>query len=246
VAGRRVAAAWPQAFQEVVFSDRSGPARRFAMQRARAMAIGQEVRASGPDEKPDVLVLSHVLNELTPEALENLLALANRAQVILWVEPGTHPVSRRLIALRERLAPPFRAISPCTHQAKCGMLAAGNERHWCHHFARIPGFVHTDPGWGHFAQTLELDLSSVPFSYLVLDRRPATAEADPALGRVIGTPRYYKGFAKILSCQADGVAERILQKRDAPELLKAMKKAPGSLYRWERDGEKIRGGEQIF
>ncbi len=244
VAGRRVAAAWPQAFGSLLLADRSGPARHFAIGRARAEAPDLEVRAATPADAPDVLVLSHVLNELSPEALEMLLALACRAQAILWVEPGTHPVSRRLLAVRERLSPHFRAVSPCTHQAACGMLAAGNERHWCHHFARVPGFVHTDPGWGRFAQTLELDLGTVPFSYLVLDRRPAPA--NPAEARVIGTPRYYKGFAKILSCQADGVAERILQKRDAPELFKVMKKAPGSLYRWERDGEKIRSGERVF
>ena len=50
----------------------------------------------------------------------------------------------------------------------------------------------------------------------------------------------------MLSCQADGVNELVLQKRDAPELLKAMKKDPGSLYQWEREGEKIRGGARIF
>jgi hypothetical protein len=126
------------------------------------------------------------------------------------------------------------------------MLTVGNERHWCHHLARIPGHVHTDPGWGRFAQTLELDLGRVPFSFLVLDRRPALEKEEPEQARVIGEPRFYKGFAKILNCQSDGVRELILQKRDAPELFKAIKKAPGSLYRWDRDGEKIRGGEQVF
>jgi len=247
VAGRRVAEAWPQQIRTLHFSDRSGPAHHFAAARARAAFPDLVVKSSpGADVVPDLLVLSHVLNELNPEALERLLTLVEKAQAVLWVEPGTFPVSRQLIAIRERLMPRFRVISPCTHQAACGMLAPGNERHWCHHFARVPGYVHTDPGWGRFAQTLEIDLGSVPFSYLVLDRRPAVAAPDPAEARVIGVPRYYKGFAKVLSCQADGVKELILQKRDAPELLKAMKKDPGSLYRWERDGEKIRGGERIF
>ena len=38
----------------------------------------------------------------------------------------------------------------------------------------------------------------------------------------------------------------VLQKRDAPDFLKAMKKDPGSLYQWERDGDKIRGGVRVF
>ena len=246
VAGRRVAAAWPAAFQRLILSDRSGPARHFSQERAQAELPGLEARTAAPGEGAEVLVLSHVLNELNREALEKLLELASSAQVILWVEPGTYPVSRRLIAIRERLRLLFRTVSPCTHQETCGLLTADNERHWCHHFARVPSFVHTDPGWGKFAKTLEVDLASVPFSYLILDRRPAAAAPDPAEARVIGVPRYYKGYAKVLSCQADGVAERILQKRDAPDLLKAMKKAPGSLYRWDRDGEKIHDGELIF
>ena len=247
VAGRRLTEAWPQQIRTLAFSDRSGPAQSFAISQARSafpdLAVQPWTRTEGA---PDMLALSHVLNELTPEALENLLPLVDKAQVVLWVEPGTFPISRQLIAIRERLLTRFRVIAPCTHGAACGMLAPGNERHWCHHLARVPGYVHTDPGWGRFAQTLGIDVSRVPFSYLVLDRRPAAASADPTEARVIGEPRYYKGFAKVLSCQADGVRELILQKRDAPDLFKAMKKNPGSLYRWNREGEKIRGGEQVF
>jgi hypothetical protein len=256
IAGRRVAQAWPQHVRTLLLSDRSGPAQHFATARARAALPGLPVQTAGADCAPALLVLSHVLNELPPEALERLLGLVNQAQAVLWVEPGTHDVSRRLLALRERLLARFRIIAPCTHGAACGMLAPGNERHWCHHFARVPGYVHTDPGWSRFAQTLELDLSSAPFSCLVLDCRPssmdkACADSEPCthgsgMARIIGEPRHYKGYAKILSCQADGVNELVLQKRDAPELLKAMKKAPGSLYQWERDGQKIRGGEQVF
>ena len=246
IAGRRVAHAWPQQVRTLLLSDRSHPAQHFAAARARASLPGLAVQTAGADCAPELLLLSHVLNELAPEALERLLGLANRAQAVLWVEPGTHETSRKLIAVRERLRARFRVVAPCTHQAACGMLAGGNERHWCHHFARVPGYVHTDPGWGRFAQTLEIDLSSVPFSCLVLDRRPAVASADSREARVIGEPRHYKGYAKILSCQADGVNELVLQKRDAPELLKAIKKAPGSLYQWERDGEKIRAGQRLF
>ena len=246
IAGRRVAQAWPQQVRTLLLSDRSHPAQHFAAARARATLPGLAVQTAAADCAPDVLALSHVINELTPDALERLLVLVARAQTVLWVEPGTHDASRKLIAVREQLLARFRVISPCTHQAACGMLAPGNERHWCHHFARVPGYVHTDPGWGRFAQTLEIDLSSVPFSCLVLDRRPAVADADSREARVIGVPRHYKGYAKILSCQADGVNELVLQKRDAPELLKAMKKDPGSLYQWEREGEKIRGGERVF
>ena len=248
VAGLRVAQAWPEAVQFLRVSDRSNPAQRFAAKKATSTGIAVQSAATAGDAAPNLLVISHVLNELTPDALENLLALAERAEAVLWVEPGTFTVSRQLVAVRERLKERFRVIAPCTHRQACGLASPGSERHWCHHFAKIPGFVHTDPGWGRFSRTLKVDLSTLPMSFLVLDRRPAALAApeQSSEARILGEPRYYKGFSKILSCQADGVSELILQKRDVSELLKAMKKDPGSLYRWERDGEKIRSGERIF
>ncbi len=244
VAGRRVVSAWPDAFERLRLWDRSSPARHFAGARAKSAFPGLTVEEG--QTPGDLLVLSHVLDELPPEALENLLALAARATAVLWVEPGTHPVSRSLAGIRERLVKNgFHAVAPCTHGAACGLFAPGNERHWCHHLARVPGEVHTDPGWGKFVKNLDLDLGRVPLSFLVLDRRAEPAR-DPALARVIGEPRFYKGFAKVLQCQADGVRELMLQKRDDAGLFKAMKKHPGSLYRWQRDGEKIVSGEQVF
>ena len=230
---------------KLLLSDRSQPAMLFAQRRAREIFPWLTVERATPESAPSVLVVSHLINELKPEGLNRLLATANRAQAVLWVEPGTAAASRALIAVRERLLATFRPVAPCTHALRCGLLDAGNERHWCHHFANPPTSVFQDPGWGRFARTLEIDLRSAPFSYLVLDRR-ADAAGEPTASRVIGVPREYKGFAKVLSCQEDGVRELLLQKRDAPELFKEMKKDPGSLYRWERDGDKIRGGSRIW
>ena len=244
MAGRRVAEAWPDAIRELILWDRSGRARQFAVRRAQAVFPGLAVQTA--DIVPDLLVISHVLNELSPESLRRLMDLAQQAQAVLWVEPGTSVVSRKLIAVRESLVGPFRAVAPCPHADKCGMLAVGNERHWCHHFAKIPGHVHTDPGWGRFSATLQIDLSTLPFSFLVLDRRGAVVSEERETSRIIGRARYYKGFAKLLSCQSDGVRELRLSKRDAAELFKEMKKNPGSLYQWEREGEKIRSGVRVF
>ena len=247
VAGRRVTNEWPDAVRKLTPWDRSARARDFAVDRARAAFPHTDVRAAVA-ERPacDLLVISHVINELTPDALEQLLATTERAQAVLWVEPGTSDVSRKLIAVRERLRGHFRIVAPCTHALECPMLAAGNERHWCHHFAKIPGYVHVDAGWGRFSATMQIDLSTLPFSFLVLDKRPAAVSAGPEESRVIGRARYYKGYAKALCCQSDGLRELTLAKRAAPELLKSMKKDPGSLYRWDRDGDNIMGGERIF
>lgn len=246
VAGRRVADAWPDATRALLQWDRSPNARDFALKRARQSFPRLNVQTANADAACDLLMISHVINELSPEALDRLLAVAENAQAILWVEPGTFDASRRLIAVREKLLAHFRVIAPCTHALACPMLATGKELHWCHHFAKIPGYVHMDGGWGRFSATMGVELATLPYSYLVLDRRPAPAPTGPETSRVIGWPRYYKGYAKALCCQSDGLRELTLAKRAAPELLKDMKKDPGSLYQWDRDGDNILGGKRIF
>ena len=128
VAGRRVAAAWPGEVRELRLWDRSGLAREFAEGRARETFPSLDARGVAAEGAAELLVISHVINELSQEALEGLLALAEQAQAVLWVEPGTAPVSRQLIAVRERLRGRFQPVAPCTHAVGCGMLSAENAR----------------------------------------------------------------------------------------------------------------------
>jgi hypothetical protein len=178
------------------------------------------------NEPPGVLVLSHVLNEA-----REIPAIIERADAVLWVEPGTHADSRALNAIREQLREEFHVVAPCTHQAACGMLAPENARHWCHFFADPPKGIMADSNWVRFAQRAGIDLRSLPYSYLVLCRASGplvtarTTAAGPAAlqeqTRVIGEPRRYKGYAKVLGCDATGVREVMVQKRDGP--LKAIR-----------------------
>ena len=244
-ASRRLLAAFPETIRTVHLWDRSHAARDFAATRLRALHPSVEIETNEPAAPPVLLLISHVLNELPSASLDHLLAIAGHAQSILWIEPGTYPVSRRLITIREKLRGDFRVIAPCTHACPCGLLTPENERHWCHHFALIPSSVHTDPGWSRFSATLQIDLSTLPFSYLVLDRREIAPLPENA-SRILGRPRHYKGYSKILSCQSEGVHDLTLQKRDAPILLKELKKSPASLYQWRRVGDRIRNGEPIL
>ncbi len=199
---------------------------------------GGEGRGEGePIHK--ILLVSHVLTELTPEQTEALMGLAVRAQCVLWVEPGTHEVSRRLIAIRERLRERFNVIAPCTHSASCGMLAPGNQRHWCHHFATPPREIFTDGNWSRFARLTGIDLRDLPLSFLVLDQRPAPP-APPGAGRVIGHPRIYKAHALLLGCDATGVREHKLQQRTLPAEFRTLKKSAGDVLGvWDWAGEEI-------
>jgi SAM-dependent methyltransferase len=190
-----------------------------------------------------LLVISHVLNELPPAALAGLRALVARAESVLWVEPGTRAVSRALGALREEFHPQFQLVAPCTHQLACPILAPGNEPHWCHHFAPPPSEIFANSHWVKFGQRAGIDLRSLPYCFLALDRTPHPAPS-PGLSRVIGRPEHFKPYARVLNCDATGLAELTLLKRSDPALYKQLDRTREPLvYRWRREGNSILGVE---
>ena len=218
--------------------DRSSLARDFALKRAREKYAGLEADA-GPPEPSGILLLSHVLSEQTPEQIEVLLGVAANATSVLWVEPGTYDASLTLIAVREKLRAQFNVVAPCTHQARCGILAPQNQRHWCHHFAAPPPGVFTDGNWSRFGKMLGIDLRDLPLGFLVLDKRPAPA-LPPGATRVIGHPRIYKPHALLLGCDDSGVCERKLTKRTLPNEFKRLKKGDcDPLQVWNCEGDEI-------
>jgi len=252
IAGRRVLAAFGAGrFSRLVVHDRSALARRFAAERAASAFQGLAVEQA-PDwgdvalAQPFTLVISHVLNELPPAESAALLSLVRRAAAVIWVEPGTSDLARALVALREVLRNEFAVIAPCTHSGACGLLTPDNQRHWCHHFARPPIEAFTDAFWSEFSLQLGIDLRSLPYSFVVLDR-PAAGTAAPAAegwSRILGEPREYKGHFKVLSCEAGGVTERMLQKRDDKALFKAFRRGVPRppLFAWKLGDEKIVSG----
>lgn len=238
IAGRRVLAHWPQ-YESVALHDRSPLALRFAADALRRHFPSVEIRAGETGARGTLLLISHVLGELDAAALTHLLALAREAGEIIWVEAGTHADSRRLIEVREQLLGEFAAVAPCTHQVRCGMLAAENSRHWCHHFAAPPAEAFQDARWAELGRELGIDLRALPYSFLVLERPRAIPPIPPGFSRIIGEPRHSKGYSRVLSCQAEGVAEFVLQKRDDPELLRELKRGTTPIYRWKVQDGKI-------
>ncbi len=219
IAARRTLDAFgPDSFSSLWLFDRSSLAEDFAAAKAEGLITVERLRKSAP--KDFVLLLSHVLNELSDVDATTLLTLAARAQSIIWVEPGTPALSRKLITIREELKGGFKVIAPCPHQLRCGILAPENSRHWCHHFAEPAQEAFTSSEWARFGKELGIDLRSLPVSFLVLDRR----EPKPApSGRVIGRARKYKGYSTYLECSPAGVAEKKATKGKDPELFKLLK-----------------------
>ncbi len=246
VAGRRALAQWPH-LESLAVHDRSALAMRFATEKARADFPNVHIVHASSTLPPDaLLVLSHVISELPARDLAALLDLARQAREVIWVEAGTHADSRRLIAVRETLRDTFSAVAPCTHQRACGMLTAKNAPHWCHHFAAPPPEIFQNARWMDFGREMGIDLRSLPYSFLVLERPRATPPLPDGLAHMIGEPREGKGHLKVLSCQAEGVAEFILQKRDAPKLYRALRKGDAPpVHRWIFADGKITGSAEF-
>jgi len=75
IANRRALAEWPQ-FSSVILHDRSSMARNYAAQKVREEFPNVAVSAGPIAATPETLLLiSHVINELPPPALEGLVAL---------------------------------------------------------------------------------------------------------------------------------------------------------------------------
>jgi ribosomal protein RSM22 (predicted rRNA methylase) len=182
------------------------------------------IEAPGAKGWPDVLLVSHVLDELSHAELADLLALARHSRAVIWVEAGSRATSRRLSQVRDELQAELDVLAPCTHQARCGVLAAGRETSWCHHFARPPAEVFTSAFWREFSSQLGLDLRSVPFSFAVLARRGEPLQPDGARARILGAPRVLKGRALVEVCDESGVRDVALLQRTDRELFKRLER----------------------
>lgn len=193
--------------------DHSPRARRVARGLLATAAPAVEVLEGLPPEPPDVLLVSHVLDELDARALDELTALAARAGATIWVEPGSRSCSRALGAVRERLLATLDMLAPCTHQAACGALAPGNDP-WCHLFARAPQAVYTEGKWAEFGRELGLDLRSLPYAFLACAQRGRFELAGPG-ARQLGRARLERGRAFLEVCDAEGLrALDVLQRTD--------------------------------
>jgi hypothetical protein len=98
--------------------------------------------------------------------------------------------------------------------------------------------------WAEFAKQMEIDHRTVAFSYLVLDRA-ATGQTS-GLARNIGSTRVYKGTAKLQLCDAAGLHDVELMKRDFPAVWRALKKGwSPDVVKVETTGDRISQWKEI-
>jgi len=249
----------------VTLWDRDASARAFA--RAELERVAPHVEVTTPTRAPEAadiapdttLLISHVLDELDGPDVTRLEALARRAGLVLWVEPGSRLTSRRLSETRDRLLESHAVLAPCTHSERCGVLRLAAARHWCHHFAEAPQAVYTEGRWAEFGRELGVDLRALPYSFCVLVARTggnapptvdhadtdASGEPAAALVRLIGRARLQRGRALLDTCDARGVREELLLERHAKGLVKALDRRSVRLVQLSREGDRIVGAREV-
>ncbi|MFD7012875.1 small ribosomal subunit Rsm22 family protein [Streptomyces sp. NPDC006692] len=166
-------------------------------------------------DSADLITVSYVLNELTPDDRSSLVDAAARAATgaVVIVEPGTPDGYARIIEARDRLiAAGFHIAAPCPHSAACP-IEPGTD--WCHFSARVSrSSLHRQVKGGSLAYEDE------KFSYVAAARFPC----EPAPARVIRRPQIRKGQVLLDLCTAE---EQL--RRDT------VTKRHGALYRAARD-----------
>jgi ribosomal protein RSM22 (predicted rRNA methylase) len=156
-------------------------------------------------ENADLVLASYLLGELDECDAEACASrLWSRADgTVALIEPGTPAGYRRVIAARAQVvAAGGMTVAPCPHDAACPL--AGDD--WCHFATRLP---RSD---AHRAvKGVSRGFEDEKFSYAVLSREPVTRAA----ARIIRPPLIRSGHVYLDTCEAGGVARRIVTRRDA-------------------------------
>lgn len=189
--------------------DRSALAKTFAVERIRELGVDAEALGSVDAIKgPHWIVASHVWNELEGAHQKAFLKALSVSDGFIWVEPGTPALAGAIVEARAMLRNTFEILAPCPHQSACGMLAPENADHWCHHFAEPEQKFFRTAEWAQFSREMQIDLRSLPTSFLVASKR--RSEAGESKARIIGRPRVSK-ITQLLVCDAQGVSQQTVR-----------------------------------
>ncbi|MEU7553871.1 small ribosomal subunit Rsm22 family protein [Streptomyces sp. NPDC044571] len=204
-----------------------------------ALALGRELAASSPSAvlrgaewrravigaglalpEADLVTVSYVLGELTPEARRAVVAEAARAgQAVVLIEPGTPEGYLRIREAREQLiGAGLRVAAPCPHDGTCPIEVG---RDWCHFSARVSrSSLHRQVKGG------SLPYEDEKFSYVAATRFPV----EPAPFRITRKPQIRKGLVLLDLCgPSEGPSAGLTRA--------TVTKRHGDLYKAARDAD---------
>lgn len=170
----------------------------------------------------DLVIIAYMLVELTNAEILPIVqaALSKARRALVLVEPGT-PTGFECIRLARTALfdAGARAIAPCPHSHACPIVAPD----WCHFSVRLARSRDH-----RLTKRADRSFEDETFSYLVVSPSLVPATVTP---RVIAPPRVGKAEVKLRVCEANGLAERCISRRDKLDYKAAKKLRWGDLVR---------------
>lgn len=163
-----------------------------------------DITAQHPWPQHDIVVIGHVLNELSAAQRAHVVRQAWQAttQLLLIVEPGTPAFFPIIMNARQQLIEAgAHIVAPCTHHHACPMPS----KQWCHFGQKI-----ARPTAQRTARGGELGWEEAKFTYVACRRTPATHHGI----RVMHDPTYAKAHIDVVGCESSGLHTYRALKRD--------------------------------
>jgi ribosomal protein RSM22 (predicted rRNA methylase) len=155
-------------------------------------------------QRYDLVVLGHVLNELSAEMQRAVVAYAweRTAGVLLLIEPGTSAAFPIVRSARDLVvAAGGHTLAPCVHDAPCPLV-----NDWCHFPQRL-----IRPNFQRRARGAPSEWEDTKYAYAALARFVPDA---PLWSRVIREPTSNKVYAEVKVSSRTGIAHLRALKRD--------------------------------
>ncbi len=152
----------------------------------------------------DVVIIGHVLNELSPAQRIRVVDAAWHAtnELLVIVEPGTSVFFAMIRELRQLLIDKGAfVVAPCTHTLACPMASDD----WCHFGQKI-----ARPDFQRLARDVHVGWEEAKVSFVAVSKRPVTPQGQ----RIIHDPITHKGYIALPVCGDNGLNTTTIPKRD--------------------------------
>lgn len=172
-----------------------------------------DITSDNTGDTADLVVSSYMLNELSPDALETVLAKmwAAARKMLLIVEPGTpagYGVIRRTRSIL--ISAGAHIAAPCPHSGEC----PASEADWCHFSCRVArSRLHK------LLKSGDVPYEDEKFTYIAASRNPCS----PANARVMRRPGTEKGRISLRLCTENGFEDRLITAKDKDSFKMARK-----------------------
>jgi ribosomal protein RSM22 (predicted rRNA methylase) len=171
-----------------------------------------------PQMRHDLVLLTYVLDELTPSAIGQVVdwLWQSTADTMVVVEPGTPAGWSRILSVRERLvAAGAHLVAPCPHALACPLASPD----WCHFSRRVArSRMHRR------IKSADVPWEDEKFIYIAASRHPPL----PVAARVIAPVQVRGGTVTLKLCERTGAAsQNLLSKRDGARFREARRLAWG-------------------